>query len=160
MSCVVLFSVQRYKEVSKKPNIIEFFLRGDVGKRTKHERVVATRTPKNTRPFSLESNHRFTRVIVRIMFCQQLHTFCIQDICFTHLTVGRFEFELVSAAHELNPATREFLFQPAPIVSRFGIVGFIVDGTNHIGCGEIPFVVGVAPHRTNFAVDILRSFLF
>ena len=67
-------------------------------------------------------------------------------------TVGSLKFELVSAAHELNPTGRKFLFQPSPIVARFGIVGFVVDCSYHIGGGEIPFVVDIAPHSTNFAV--------
>lgn len=69
--------------------------------------------------------------VIGIMFGQGLHT--IGSALFS---VKSLEFELMSDTHELNTFFSHFAFQVFPIVTPFGVVLLVIDGTNNVSGQE------------------------
>ena len=92
--------------------------------------------------------------VVRVVFCQCLHTTGVEGIGGSLLAVGGFKFELVSDTHQLDSFLGHLGLQILPIVSALCIVILFVYGTHNVGGSEPPFAVLFVPNGTDLAVFI------
>ena len=68
------------------------------------------------------------------------------------LSIWGLEFEVVSDANQLNALFGHFALEIFPIVTAFGIIVFVVDGSDNVCGGEPPLAVLLVPNGPNFSV--------